>query len=139
METKDKLCLYKGILLGHSGNSLATRFKLMRIVRDNNVDDLYAGVRIDNLSDYDFESGEIIRCDWGDSLIFASERGEDTVFRHCQDDEYYYDIFDENTRCILIDDNVTQTEHGCCNLRGMNDASVIERVSVKSKRKDRRN
>ena len=139
METKDKLCLYKGILLGHSGNSLATRFKLMRVVRDNNVDDLYAGVRIDNLSDYDFENGEIIRCDWSDALVFAPERGEETVFRHCQTDGYYYDVLDADKRCVLIDENVTQAEHGCCNLRGMNDASVIERVRVKKKVKDRRN
>lgn len=135
MESKDKLCLYRGILLGHSGNSLTNRFKLMRIVRDNNVENLYAGVRIDHLSDDDFETGEIIRCDWGDSLVFVPGRGEETVFRHCPEDGYYYDLLDDETRCQFIDGNTTNTEHGCCNLRNMSYESVCGSVKVYRKEK----
>ena len=135
MDTKDKLCLYKGILLGHSGNSLTNRFKLMRVVRDNNVENLYAGVRIDHLSEDDFETGEIIRCDWGDSLVFVPGRGEETVFRHCPEDGYYYDLFDNETCCQLIDGNTTVAEHGCCNLRNMSYESVCGSVKVYKKEK----
>ena len=135
METKDKLCLYKGILLGHSGNSLTNRFKLMRIVRNNDVENLYAGVRIDNLSEEDFETGEIIRCDWGDSLVFVPGRGEETVFRHCPEDGYYYDLLDNETRCQRIDGSTTSTEHGCCNLRSMSYECVCGSVKVYRKAK----
>ena len=135
METKDKLCLYKGILLGQSGNSLTNRFKLMRIVRDNNVENLYAGVRIDNLSEEDFETGEIIRADWSDALVFVPGRGEETVFRHCPEDGYYYDLLDGNTRCQYIDDNTTSVKHGCCNLRNMSYESVCGSVKVYKKEK----
>ena len=130
MDTKEKLCLYKGILLGHSGNSLTARFKLMRVVKENNPENLYAGVRIDNLSDDDFETGEIIRCDWGESLVFVPGRGEETVFRHCPEDGYYYDLFDNETRCQYIDGNTTFVEHGCCNLRSMSYESVCGSVKV---------
>ena len=135
MDSKDKLVLYRGILLGRSGNSLATRFKLMRIVKNNNINELYAGDRLDYVTEQDFESGEIIRCDWGDSLVFVPGRGEETVFRHCPEDGYYYDLLDENTRCVLIDDSVTETEHGCCNLRNASYESVISHVKVKSKKR----
>ena len=135
MDTKEKLCLYKGILLGHSGNSLTARFKLMRIVKENNPENLYAGVRIDHLCDDDFETGEIIRCDWGDSLVFVPGRGEETVFRHCPEDGYYYDLFDNETRCQRIDGNTTIAEHGCCNLRNMSYESVCGSVKVYRKEK----
>lgn len=135
MDTKEKLCLYKGILLGHSGNSLTARFKLMRVVKENNPENLYAGVRIDNLSDDDFETGEIIRCDWGESLVFVPGRGEETVFRHCPEDGYYYDLFDNETRCQFIDGSTTSVEHGCCNLRSMSYESVCGSAKVYRKEK----
>lgn len=137
MESKDKLVLYKGILLGRSGNSLAARFKLMRVVRDNDVNNLYAGVRLDDVRIREFESGDILKCDWSDSLIFTPNRGEETVFRHNQEDGYYYDVFDEDVCCELINDDSVSVdiEHGCCNLRSLNDESVISNASVKIKRR----
>lgn len=138
MELKDKLCLYKEILLGQSGNSLTERFRLIKIVSDNNVEDLYAGVRIDNLIENDFINKDIIRCDWADSLIFDPDRGVETVFLQ-KDDGYYYDVLDASACCILIDNTVTNAEYGCCNLRSMSYECVAGKVRVKSKKKDGRN
>ena len=137
MESKNKLVLYKGILLGRSGNSLATRFKLMRIVRDNDVNNLYAGVRLDDVRVKEFEDGDILKCDWSDSLIFVSDRGYETVFRHSQEDDRYYDVFDGDVSCQLIDDDRLSIDikHGCCNLRNLNDECVISNTMVKIKRK----
>ena len=89
-----------------------------------------------HLSDDDFETGEIIRSDWSDALVFVPGRGEETVFRHCPEDGYYYDLLDGNTRCQYIDDNTTSVKHGCCNLRNMSYESVCG--SVKVYRKERR-
>ena len=140
MNIKDKLCLYGGILLGHNGVSVANRFRLSKIVMKNDVDNLYIGARIDNLSNDDFENGEVVRCWLKDMLIYLPGRADATIIKHISGEEEFFDLLDDNKLCTYIDRSTNDAKYGCCNLVPMCYDSVMEDARyIKMKKKEKKN
>lgn len=136
MKFGERLKLYSGILLGITGNSLDTRFKIIRDIQKNGTDDLYRGFRI-NYAYPCHCAIKWISVDGGYRVGFsdmelAKSRFDviSSVFRHKSDSGYYYDILDDDNPCRLFDVNSSLVILGCCN---------VEKIEPKELVKFRRN
>lgn len=121
MELGDKLKLYKGILLGKTGNAMDAKFKLVGTIARYGVDNLYEGIRLDDVDELDFLLDFVGRDRKNPDRIYFWFGGKKydarrTVFRRDAGSRYYYDVLDDKP-CTLIDRFNSKAEHGCCNIQ----------------------
>ncbi len=88
-----------------------SRLKLFSITKHYGMSHLYVGNRVNHY--IDFPS----MCDGEEN----KERSGRTLFFHDRDDRYYYDILDENTRCIVQKEGITIANHVCTEIEGLSD------------------
>lgn len=135
MELGERLKLYSGILLGKTGNTLDARFKLVGTIARHGVDNLYEGIRLDDVDELDFLL-ELIGRDrknpdkiyfWYGGRKYDARR---TVFRRDFGSKFYYDVLDDGRPCTLIDRFNSRAEYGCCNVQKVKHYSRLSDVEV---------
>lgn len=141
MDTK-KIKLYSGILFGRTGNSIEARFKLIKGIEKRGVDNLYKGLRVDNITPSHYVMG-FVRNDpanpndikfWSDEHAKKWFGKRNSVFYYDENSSLYYDLLDEEKGCELIDDMIKTAKVGCCNIKKLNNYSEIEKVKVLTKK-----
>lgn len=140
---KGKLDLYKGILFGNTGNSLEARFKLIKAISQKDEEDFYVGYRIDNVNLGDFICGAVVRNEKDRDRIESVRWNPNydlrrTIFYHMPYSRYYYDVLDDNTRCLLLDKTRDSVIQGCCNVKKIDEYNELIGIKVKTKKDNRR-
>ncbi len=84
-----------------------SRLQLFSIIRHYGIGRLYVGNRINYFLEPELFVEEV------------SERSGRTLFFHDRDDTYYYDVLDENTRCIRQKEGITIANHVCTDIENL--------------------
>lgn len=86
-----------------------SKLRLFSITKRYGMNHLYVGNRINYFLDSEILIDE------------AKERSGRTLFYHGKDDTFYYDVLDENTRCIRQKEGVTVANHVCTDIENLKD------------------
>ena len=145
MEFINKLKLCKEVLFCKTHNPMGVRFKLVGTIATHGVDNLYYGVRLDNVSENDFLNNNLSRLD---------DTNEDLVSFYCNGPKYnatttvfrrvleysssgpvcnYYDILDENEKCSLVNKDNSEAIKGCCNVKRLKNYSNLGYIELGKK------
>ncbi len=88
-----------------------SRLKLFSITKHYGMGCLYVGNRVNYYIDFP------TMCDKPE----YEEHSGRTLFFHDRDDRYYYDVLDENTRCIVQKEGFTVANHVCTEIEQLKD------------------
>lgn len=102
MTISENVGLLKTIFKGQKVVPGLSRLKLFSIARHYGLSHLYIGNRVNHIVDYPLHDEEEYR-----------EPSGRTLFFHDRGDSYYYDVLDENTRCVRQTEGFTIASHVC--------------------------
>jgi len=92
------------------------------------IENIYVGERVNHYS-----NGELkLRNMRGKEMLKEIEYPcKKSLFKHDDNDYYYYDLLDNNCRCEHVSPDVVYIREGCDNMKSI--ASIIEKPKEKSK------
>lgn len=97
-----------------------SRLQLFTITKHYGLGHLYVGNRINHEIEFRSMTEE-------EAL---PERSGRTLFFHDKGDSYYYDVLDENTRCMVQREGLTVANHVCTEVKDLKDCLKIKQKKI---------
>ncbi len=117
MKISENVELLKSIFTSSKVIPELPRLRLFFIVKNYGMSHLYVGNRMNHFIDSPSYAEEEME-----------ERSGRTLLFHDSGDMFYYDVLDENTRCIRQKEGVTIASHVVKDVESLNDCLKVKRI-----------
>lgn len=109
----EELNILKDILTDKIKINFINRKKLCKYAIKNGISNLYTGKRIDEYS--------------AGINIINTKNKRNTIFKHNDNDYYYYDLLDNNRKCERIYPGVFYLEDACTDIKPVYTKNIIKK------------